>query len=260
MKYWEYALEPTKYTDDFFHIGAENAPCWLMKSREGLILIDTGLPKTLYILIDNIRKLGFDYRDIKHIIHSHGHIDHIGGTRALVELTGAKTYIGLGDEDSVSGKNQLQWTNEFSMTYEEPFVPDEIIKDGDILTIGDKSFSFISTPGHTAGTMTMFFNLCDKGKEYRAGMFGGAGVYSMAKKYLNKYALPLSLRDDFIDSIDRVIDEKVEIHIGNHLGDNGHREKIELMNEKENPFIDAESWKNFLSARRKLAIEFFAQN
>ena len=52
------------------------------------------------------------------------------------------------------------------MSYEEPFEPDVILHDGDTLTIGDKHFSFVSTPGHTIGTMSMFFNLCEKGREY----------------------------------------------------------------------------------------------
>lgn len=42
MEYWTYYLEPAKYTDDFYHIGAQNAPYWLLKSTDGLILIDTG--------------------------------------------------------------------------------------------------------------------------------------------------------------------------------------------------------------------------
>ena len=44
------------YTDDIYHIGSKNAPCWLIKSTDGLILLDTGLPKTLYQIIDNIYK------------------------------------------------------------------------------------------------------------------------------------------------------------------------------------------------------------
>ncbi|MBQ3116637.1 MAG: MBL fold metallo-hydrolase [Clostridia bacterium] len=78
MEYWTYKLDPIKYTDDIYHVGSKTAPAWIIKSTDGLIMLDTGLPKTLYQILDNINKLGFDYRDIKHIIHSHGHIDHLG--------------------------------------------------------------------------------------------------------------------------------------------------------------------------------------
>ena len=260
MDYWTFDLEPTKYTDDFYHIGAENAPCYLLKSTDGLILIDTGLPKTLYVIFKNLNKLGFDYKDIKHIIHTHGHIDHFGGTRALVELTGAKTYIGFGDQDACNGTNQLQYTNEFNMVYEEAFQPDVIVKDNQEIVIGDKRFLFVSTPGHTPGTMSLFFNVCDKGKEYRAGMFGGAGLLTMSKEYLARYNLPLSLRDDFIKSIDKMYNYQLDVHVGNHLGDNKHREKIKLIDSNTNPFIDASTWKWFLDKRKKEALEFFEKN
>ena len=260
MNYWEEYLEPVKYTDDVYHIGARSGPCWLIKSTDGLILLDTGMPKHLYQIILNIHKLGFNVYDVKHILHSHGHIDHIGGTRALKELTGAKTYISEGDADMVRGVNQLPWTNEFAMKFEESFEPDVIIKDGDKITIGDKTFEFINCPGHTQGTLTLFFNCTDKGKTYRAGMFGGAGLLSMRKIYLDKYNLPHSLRDDFIKSIDKAYNLVPEVHLGNHLGDNKHREKLAQINGDKNPFIDGESWKWFLDKRKAEAIEFFKEN
>ena len=259
MKYWEFYLKPTKYTDDCYHIGSRNAPCWLIKSSDGLILIDTGLPQTLYQILLNIELIGLDYKNIRHIIHSHGHIDHIGGTRALVALTGAKTYIGSGDADTVSGKNQLQWTNEFKRPFEEPFEPDFIIEEGE-LNIGDKEFTFYETPGHSQGTLTLFFNVKEKGKEYVAGMFGGAGLKSMEKSYLDKYGLPYTLRDDFIKGIDKVFDMVPDVHLGNHLGDNRHFEKLEKTTETDNAFIDGTSWKWFLSKRKQEALEFFKED
>ncbi len=260
MKYWEFALPPTKYTDDVYHIGAEHAPCWLIESTDGLILLDTGLPQTLYLLLENLRKLNFDYQNIRHIIHSHGHIDHIGGTRALVDLTGAKTYIGYGDEETVRGNNALQWTNEYNRPFEEPFEPDVIVRDGERIKIGDKEFLFVATPGHTAGTMSIFFNCCEQGKEYRAGMFGGGGLLSMRRSYLEKYGLPFSLRDDFLKSIDKVYNEKIDIHLGNHLGDNKHQEKIKKQENGVNPFFDSSTWKWYLDKRREEALAIFEKD
>lgn len=262
MEYWTFKLDPIKYTDDIYHVGSKTAPAWIIKSTDGLIMLDTGLPKTLYQILDNINKLGFDYRDIKHIIHSHGHIDHLGGTRALVELTGAKTYIGLGDEDTARGVDQLQYANEFGIKYEEVFEPDVIVKDGDQIQIGEKTFTFVSCPGHTKGVMSIFFNCTDNGKEYRAGMFGGGGLPSLKRVYLDKYGLPHSLREQFIDSIDKVYNEKVEVHLGNHLGDNKHAEKLEAQAKgcEGNPFIDTTTWKWFLDKRKAEALELFEKD
>ncbi len=83
-----------------------------------------------------------------------------------MELTGAKTYIGAGDVDMVRGVNELQWASQFGMPFEEPFELDVIIHDGDVINIGDREFLFREIPGHTAGTLAIFFNAVDGGKTF----------------------------------------------------------------------------------------------
>ena len=250
-------MEPTKYTDGFYHIGARSAPSWLLESTDGLILIDTGMPDTLPTILANIEALGYDARDVRHIIHSHGHIDHLGCTRYFVEATGAKTYIGRGEADTARGVDELQYTNEFNMPFEGAFEPDVLIDGGDIIKIGNRTFRFVSTPGHTRGTLSIFFNVTDKGRDYLAGMHGGGGLNTMSAEYLKRYGLPASLRRDFIAGIDRVLDEPVEVHVGNHLGDNRHAEKLAAVGGEENPFLDGTSWRPFLLRRRAEALARF---
>ena len=253
-------LPPVKYTDGFYHIGARSAPSWLLESTDGLILLDTGMPDTLPEILEKIALLGYDVRDVRHILHSHGHIDHIGSTRALVEMTGARTYIGRGDEDTVSGRDGLQYTNEFNMPFEGAFLPDVIVGDGDRLTIGNRTFRFVASPGHTRGTLSIFFNVTDGGRDYIAGMFGGGGLNTLSSAYLGRYGLPSTLRDDFLASIDRVMDERVEVHVGNHLGDNGHLDKLARMGGACNPFLDGSTWKPFLTRRRAEAVAKFRED
>ena len=260
MNYWEHYLEPVKYTDGFYHVGSKSGPCWLLESTDGLILIDTGMPKDLYGIVYNITKLGYDIKNVKHIIHSHGHIDHIGGTRALVAMTGARTYIGRGDVDMVTGKNQLQWTNEFGIPFEESFAPDVILDDGDEITIGNRHFKFYSTPGHTDGTLTFFFNVTEKGRELQAGSFGGAGLNTMSRAYMDKYGLSYSRREKFIESIDKMMDMVPEVHVGNHLGDNAHGAKLGNVGGEVNPFVDGGTWQWFLNIRRREALAAFEKD
>ena len=103
-------LPPVRYADGLYYIGTNSSPCWLLESTDGLILIDTAMPNDLEHLLTNIQKLGYDVKNVKHIIHTHAHIDHLGCTRAILDMTGARTYIGSGDEDCAAGRNELQWT------------------------------------------------------------------------------------------------------------------------------------------------------
>ena len=100
MKPWEQYIPPHRVYGNVYFVGARCGSSHLIESDDGLILLDSGYPQTLYLVIENIRALGFDPKNIKHILHSHGHYDHLGGTRALVELYGAKTYLGEGTRSS----------------------------------------------------------------------------------------------------------------------------------------------------------------
>ncbi|MBE6576749.1 MAG: MBL fold metallo-hydrolase [Ruminococcaceae bacterium] len=254
-EYWKQARKPCRISDNIYYVGTESGPSHLIVTNSGLVLIDTSYAKTLYLLIENIRTLGFDPYDIKHIIHTHGHYDHIGGTRALVELTGAKTYIGRGDENMVNGRDGTHLGGKL----EEPFEADVIIEDGDVISFGDTIIRFVSTPGHTEGTISLFFDTTYKGKTYLAGMFGGAGLNSLTKEFLAKYNLPLEMRDKFLSSIDKIYNEPVTLHLGNHLSNNNHRDKQERLTDTYNPFVEENTYKSFLEGLKSKAIVEFSK-
>ena len=75
--------------------------------------------------------------DIKYIVHTHRHIDHLGATKALVELTDAKTFIGEKDKDIANGTVDLSYAKELGMEFIETFEPDVLLNDGDINLLGN---------------------------------------------------------------------------------------------------------------------------
>ena len=253
-------IDPVRYADGLYHIGTSGHPCWVIDCGTEVALLDTAMPNDLDFLLENLEKIGYKLSDVKHILHSHGHIDHIGCTKALVEMTGAKTYIGKPDADSVAGRNELQWTNEYKMKYEGAFEPDVLISDGDKIKIGNKEFYFLLTPGHTQGTLSIFFDVTDEGKTYRAGMVGGVGGNTMHLAYLDRYGLPHTLRNDFIDAMKRLKNEKVEVHLGNHLQNARHDRKVALLGTGKNPFIDGTTYYNLLESKIIEIERFIAEN
>lgn len=256
-KPWEAYMKPFRIFGNLYFVGTYKASSHMIDTGDGLILIDTGYPQQLYLVLEGVRELGFNPRDIKYIVHSHGHYDHIGGTRALVELYGAKTYIGAGDVDYVDGTLDLTWARELGQEYHEAFAPDYAINDGDIIKLGETRIKCVSTPGHTPGTTSFFFDVKDGNSTLRAGMHGGVGVKSMLKGFLDKYGLSYECRDAFFGGLEKVKDEKVDIFIGNHVWNNDTLGKYKRMQtEKENPFIDKTEWPRFLdSCREKLLAE-----
>jgi metallo-beta-lactamase class B len=248
------SIPAAQIADDLFWVGANSsAPAHLLVTSAGLVLLDTGSIGTEDEVISNIESLGFDIRDVKHIIHSHGHYDHFGATNKIKEISGAKTYIGRADADAVRGKLSYVWGSK------EPFPaicfePDILINDGDVYKFGETKMRFVETPGHTPGVISMFFNVHCNGKEYLAGMFGGAGHNAFTDEYFTQHSLPTSLREDYVRSINRIINEPVDFHIGNHPGNNNHVDKVARITEDNNPFLTEKTWVPFLAERRDTLI------
>ncbi len=246
LKPWLDYMKPFKMADNLYFVGAVGGSSHVIDTGEGLIMLDTGYPQTLYQVIENMYLMGLNPKDIKYIIHSHGHYDHLGATKALVELTGAKTFLGEADRDYANGTLDLTWAKELGTEYGEAFEPDVLLKDGDIITLGNTTIRCVSTPGHTPGTMSFFFNAFYKGKEYACGMHGGVGTNTMHNEFLEKYNLPKTCREEFLEGLNKVRNEKVEIFVGNHVWNNATREKAEQITDDFNPFINEKEWIPFI--------------
>ncbi len=224
---WEGKLEPFRIIGNVYFVGTFQASCHIIDTGEGLILIDPGYSNALYLVVRSIYELGFNPKDIKYIVHTHWHGDHTEATEAMVDLSGAKTLIGRDDEEKAR----------------QYFIPDILIKDGDSLTLGNTSIFFMETPGHTKGTISLFFNTEDNGTIYRVGMFGGAGANTMAQGHFDYDGC----REDYRASIHRLQKENVDVFIGNHVWNNDTAVKGKLLLETgENRFIDPQLWHTFL--------------
>ncbi len=239
-KPWLGEMEPFKISDNIYFVGTFQESCHLIDTGDGLAVIDTGNIFTLHMVIDHIYRLGFNPRDIKYAFYTHYHIDHTGSAMAFKNLTGCKTVISKADEKNA---------------YEEcEFVADITLNDGDEITLGDTTFKFIYTPGHTIGVMSVLFNTTLNGKPYIAGMFGGAGANSLKKSHSSYYSSNL---EDYLNSCDCLLKEKVDIFIGNHCWNNNTEEKAKILRETgENLFLDPNEWVEFLNFCKERAKNF----
>ena len=237
-------IKPERIFGNLYFVGIRAVCTHLIDTGDGLIIIDPGCSEGLPLILENIRAIGFEPTDIKYIIATHAHYDHMDSVGDLAKMTGAKTFIGEGDLPLLSGE-----------TYHYPirsFTPDVLLSDGDVISLGNTEIHCLSTPGHTDGTTSFFFDVTDGERSYRAGLFGGAGRNTLRRGFMAKHGIPKENRQKMAESIRRLMDERVEIFLGNHLTDNKTEEKLAAIRDGcENPFLssDGEEWRTYLSRR-----------
>lgn len=208
LKLQGFRLHPNVY-----FVGDERVSVHLIDTSAGLVMIDTGYPNMLNVILENIKRVGFSVTDIRAIFHSHGHIDHFGCTREIVKLSGAKTYISRIDNDILNGTLDLSWAKELNCTLPQPFSCDVLIEDGDVFRFGDVSVRCVHTPGHTDGVMSFFITLPDGTV---AGMHGGTGTNTLTSDFLRRYGLSFDCRRKYKESVDKLRNERVDLVLGNH--------------------------------------------
>jgi len=130
-------LEVGPFASNCYIVGSES-------TKEGLI-IDPG--DEAGEILKSVKDLGLD---IKIIVLTHGHIDHIGALKEVKEATGAEVAIHTDDAQSLHGGGQSLGAL-FGLSYGAPPSPDRLLKGGDSIDIGDLHFMVLHTPGHTPG-------------------------------------------------------------------------------------------------------------
>lgn len=247
-----YRVEPFRMAGNLYFIGNKDVGSYLLDTEEGLIVIDTGYPTTQGLLIHSIASLGFRVEDIRIIVHTHGHFDHIGCTSLLKELSRGTTYLGWRDGEMFARQPELSLKGWSGCDYFTLFTPDRLMGDGDIISLGTTKIRVVETPGHSDGTVSLFFDVREEGRTYRCGLMGGAGLNTLSDAFVSVYGRRQA-REEFVASLNRLYQENVDINLGNHTSQNFTVEKRERMvrqgDGEENPFVDPGEWRRFLDER-----------
>ncbi len=250
----DYKMEPFQIFGNLYYVGDKKVCMHLIDTGDGLILFDTGYGHTTHLILESIRKLGFDPQDLRYIIQSHGHFDHFGSSDELRRLYGCKVFMSGVDTRLLRKNPELALVHLGPMRYGKIAWPDEEPEDGDVITLGNTSIRCVLAPGHTYGTMAFFFDVTDGSRTLRAGYYGGVGTLTMYRQYCLDMGLPEGKSEAMRQTVLKLWDEPVDILLGNHPSQNCTLEKRAWMLEhptEKNPFINPEAWHIFLSELEK---------
>ena len=157
-------MKPYEITKDIFIVGGPDITdgrdgCVYLMNVEELILIDTGAGWSVENIIGNIKKLGFDPKNLAKIILTHCHIDHIGGVPEIKKRFGSKIYIHKLDAPPLETGDPILTAAKW---YQTSFPPTQIdVKFNfpeEILKIGEQKIVCLHTPGHTPGSICLYLD------------------------------------------------------------------------------------------------------
>jgi metallo-beta-lactamase class B len=167
--------EPARMFDNLYFIGTKVHSSWALKGSGGLIIIDTLYNYAVEDeMVNGLKKLGLDPRQVKYVIVSHAHGDHDEGARLFQDRYGAHVVMGAADWDGLDKAADIPGGKPHR---------DIVGSDGQTISIEGASVTLVATPGHTPGTLSMIFAVKDHGRPLTVAYSGGtaiAGIYKSA--------------------------------------------------------------------------------
>ena len=250
---WKEPIEPFRIIGSIHYVGTAELASYLITTEEGHILLDTPCESETALVLESIRKLGFDPKDIKIVLNSQAHYDHTGGLRAIRELSGARLMAGAGDRELLGrgGRGDFAFGDRFpfpEVTVDRP------LEDGDEIVLGDVRLAVRITPGHTRGASTYVTTVEEGGRTYQvvfpASLSVNPGV---------RLASPPSyqgIAEDFRRSLEILESLNPDVFLAAHGIFFGLRDKAERLRKgaAPNPFVGGDEYTTWLS-RMKTAYE-----
>lgn len=161
---WDKPAPPVRIHGNAYLVGTCGIAAILITSKDGHVLIDSGTEKGADTVIANIRALGFRPRDVKILLHSHEHVDHVGGMSVIQQATGGKLYASATAAKVFA--TGAPTADDPQAGLHPPFRAarvDHIVRDGQEIRLGNIMVKAIATPGHTSGALSWRWVSCDGG-------------------------------------------------------------------------------------------------
>jgi len=161
---WDRPAPPVRIHANTYLVGTCGISAILVTGSDGHVLIDGGTEKGADLVAANIRRLGFKLPDVKYLLHSHEHFDHVGGIARLQQLTGA-TLVASAPAARVFATGTAS-ADDPQAGMHKPFPAASVgrtIADGGTVRLGNLMLTAMATPGHTSGALSWRWESCDGG-------------------------------------------------------------------------------------------------
>ena len=225
------AFPPHKIVGNLYYVGTRSLGTYLITTPQGHILINSDFERNVPAVRQSIEALGFKYTDIKILLGSHAHADHMEGDALVKQLTGAQVMAMAEDVPALEAMKPGG----------KPHPIDRVLYDGDKVELGGMTLVAHLTPGHTKGCTTWTFNLTEGNRTLSVLIIGSVGV-NPGMKLVNNKDYP-QIVQDFQRSFAFLRSQHPDIPLGSHPGMYNMNEKFpKIARGGPGPYVDPQGY------------------
>jgi metallo-beta-lactamase class B len=234
------AFPAHKIIGNVYYVGTGTLNSYLITTPQGHILINTNYEETVPLLRASIEQLGFKLTDIKIILGSHAHGDHMQADAIVKELTSGATVAAM--EQDVPALKAMKAPSG------KPHPVDRVLKDGEQVMLGGTTLTAHLTPGHTRGCTTWTMRIPDGGRTYDV-LIACGGLQEDARLVNNKNYPEIA--DDFARSISKYKTLQADVFLAAHSWFFDLAGKYKRLGSATNPYIDPAGYKAWVDNMEK---------
>lgn len=221
---WSTPFPGHRVIANLYAVGTAGLGVFLITSDEGHILINTGLEDSTPLIRENIESVGFRLDDVKILLTMQSHWDHTAALAEIKEITGAEMWATSDDamvlEDG--GFSDPHFGGRVSF---RPVGVDKVIRDGEVIELGDIRLQVHEHPGHTEGSSSYSMQVRENGRDYAVGIVN-MGTINDGKRLLVDPTYP-GVAEDFAETYRRQKDMGIDVWVAAHGGQYGLDDKYE---------------------------------
>ena len=217
---------PHRIAGNLYYVGTRSLASFLVTTPEGHILINTNYEAGVPGLKDSVEKLGFKFADIKIILGSHAHGDHMEGDALVKEMTGAQV---MAMAEDVPALERMRPGG-------KPHPIDRVLRDGDRVMLGGSTLVARLTPGHTKGCTTWTTTVQEDGRELSVVIIGSMGS-NPGFQFVDNKDNP-NIAEEYKQGFRVLRSLKPDIPLASHPAMYNMTAKVERLGARPNPFID----------------------
>jgi metallo-beta-lactamase class B len=213
---WTLDYPPFRIAGNLYYVGSDELACYLITTPQGHILINTGVAGSDTMIRRHVETLGFKFKDIRILLTSQAHFDHVGAMAAIKQETKAKLMVEEADVPVLEDGGESDFDFGGKGFLFEPVRVDRKLHDRDTILLGGMKIEVLHHPGHTKGASSFLFTVKDDKGPYRV-------LIANIPSILDETKLPSmpgyqNVKKDYIYTLDTMPKLQFDIWFAAHTG------------------------------------------